>query len=59
MEKNISDPPLLKEKEFIPEIPTDFINHQQLPFGISPNINELTTKEKPKLSPKIEVPSNN
>lgn len=53
MKKNISEPPLLKEKEFIPEVPTDFIHHQQLRFGISLNTNAPTPKEKPKLSPKI------
>lgn len=53
MKKDSSEQPLLKEKEFIPEIPTDFIDHQQLRFGISPNTNAPTPKEKPKLSPKI------
>lgn len=58
MEKNSSVQPLLKEKEFIPEVPTDFIHHQQLRFGISPN-NNAPAKKKPEPSPKIEVPSNN
>jgi len=59
MKKNSSVQPLLKEKEFIPEIPPDFIDHQQLRFGISPNINNPAAQEKPKISPKTEIPLNN